>query len=77
MAASLPLLLKVKITFFTYCVNQPRLVFLLRIALTGAHSGQEFDKLLPLIEDGAELSKRFGRLGVPSVRERIERFVGV
>jgi glutamyl-tRNA synthetase/nondiscriminating glutamyl-tRNA synthetase len=43
-----------------------------RIALTGAHSGPEFDKLLPLIEDGAALG-----LGVSSVRERIERFVGV
>jgi glutamyl-tRNA synthetase/nondiscriminating glutamyl-tRNA synthetase len=43
-----------------------------RIALTGSHSGPEFDKLLPLIEDGAMLG-----LGIPSVRERIERFVGV
>jgi glutamyl-tRNA synthetase/nondiscriminating glutamyl-tRNA synthetase len=43
-----------------------------RIALTGAHSGPEFDKLLPLVEDGAALG-----LGVLSVRERIERFVGV
>jgi hypothetical protein len=42
-----------------------------RIALTGAHSGPEFDKLLPLIEDGAALG-----LSVPTVRERIERFVG-
>jgi glutamyl/glutaminyl-tRNA synthetase len=42
-----------------------------RIALTGAHSGPEFDKLLPLIEDGAALG-----LGVLSVRERIEKFVG-
>ena len=47
-----------------------------RIALTGAPSGREFDKLLPLIEDGAELSRSWG-LGVLSVRERIERFVGV
>ncbi len=43
-----------------------------RIALTGFHSGPDFDKLLPLIEDGAGLG-----LGIPSVRERIERFVGV
>jgi nondiscriminating glutamyl-tRNA synthetase len=43
-----------------------------RIALTGAHSGREFDKLLPLIEDGASLG-----LGIASVSERIERFVGV
>ena len=31
-----------------------------RIALTGAHSGPEFDKLLPLIEEGATLG-----LGIP------------
>jgi len=43
-----------------------------RIALTGTHSGPEFDKLLPLIEDGAALG-----LGVSSIRERVERFVGV
>jgi nondiscriminating glutamyl-tRNA synthetase len=44
----------------------------LRIALTGAHSGREFDKVIPLIEDGNLLC-----LPVPSVSERIERFVGV
>jgi nondiscriminating glutamyl-tRNA synthetase len=43
-----------------------------RIALTGTHSGPEFDKLIPMIEDGAALG-----LGVPSVRERLERFRGV
>ena len=43
-----------------------------RIALTGAHSGREFDKLLPLIEGGAALG-----LGIAGVRERVERFVGV
>jgi glutamyl/glutaminyl-tRNA synthetase len=43
-----------------------------RIALTGAHSGPEFDKLIPLIEDGAALG-----LGIPCVRDRMERFVGV
>ena len=42
-----------------------------RIALTGAHSGPEFDKLLPLFEDSAAVA-----LGVPSVEERIERFLG-
>jgi glutamyl-tRNA synthetase len=42
-----------------------------RIALTGAHSGPEFDKLIPLIEEGAALG-----LGISSVRERIERFLG-
>jgi nondiscriminating glutamyl-tRNA synthetase len=43
-----------------------------RIALTGSHSGPEFDKLLPLIEEGSALG-----LGIPSVRKRIECFVGV
>jgi hypothetical protein len=43
-----------------------------RIALTGTHSGPEFDKLIPLIEEGAALG-----LGIATVRERIERFVGV
>jgi nondiscriminating glutamyl-tRNA synthetase len=42
-----------------------------RIALTGAHSGPEFDKLLPLIEEGSSLG-----LGILSVRERINAFVG-
>jgi hypothetical protein len=41
-------------------------------SLTGARSGPVFDKLLPLIEDGAAL-----RLKVLCVRGRIERFVGV
>jgi glutamyl-tRNA synthetase/nondiscriminating glutamyl-tRNA synthetase len=43
-----------------------------RIALTGAHSGPEFDKLIPILEEG-------GRLELPvhvlSVRERIEQFM--
>jgi glutamyl-tRNA synthetase len=43
-----------------------------RIALTGTHSGPDFDKLLPVIEDGGCLD-----LGIPGVRERVERFVGV
>jgi nondiscriminating glutamyl-tRNA synthetase len=43
-----------------------------RIALTGAHSGPEFEKLLPLIEDGSALD-----LGIPNASERIERFVGI
>jgi hypothetical protein len=38
----------------------------------GAHSGPVFDKLLPLIEDGAAL-----RLNVLYVGGRIERFMGV
>ena len=43
----------------------------MRIALIGPHSGMKFDKLIPLIEDGAMLG-----LGIPSVRDRIVRFVG-
>ena len=43
-----------------------------RIALTGSHSGPDFDKLLPIIEEGAALG-----LGIPTVQERIERFAGV
>ncbi len=43
-----------------------------RIALTGAHSGPDLDKLIPLIEQGAALG-----LGIPSVRDRLEQFVGV
>jgi len=42
------------------------------IALTGTHSGPDLDKLIPLIEDGAALG-----FGIPSVRDRIERFVKV
>lgn len=43
-----------------------------RIAITGTHSGPEFDKLLPLLEQGTRL-----KLGVPSVQQRVWRFVGV
>jgi glutamyl/glutaminyl-tRNA synthetase len=53
-------------------IKGPELFHPIRIALTGAHSGREFDKLLPLIEDGAALG-----LGIPSVRERVLQFVGV
>ncbi len=48
-------------------LNQP-----VRIALTGSHSGPDFDKLIPVLEQGAEL-----KLGIPSVRERLEQFIGV
>lgn len=44
----------------------------IRIALTGTHTGPELDKLIPLIEQGVELN-----LGIPSVRDRLEAFVGV
>ena len=43
-----------------------------RIALTGSHSGPDFDKLIPLIEDEAARA-----LGVVGIRQRIEEFVGV
>ncbi len=43
-----------------------------RIALTGTHSGPDFDRLIPLIEEGSTLG-----LGIPSIQERVERFVGV
>jgi glutamyl-tRNA synthetase/nondiscriminating glutamyl-tRNA synthetase len=41
-----------------------------RIALTGTSSGPDFDKLVPLIEQGADLG-----LGIPSVRKRIDAFM--
>ncbi len=53
-------------------VKGPELFHPVRIALTGAHSGREFDKLLPLIEDGAALG-----IGILNVRERVLQFVGV
>ena len=42
-----------------------------RIILTGAHSGPEFDKLIPLLEDGSQLDLP---AHVMSVRERVEAF---
>lgn len=44
-----------------------------RIALTGAHSGPEFDKLVPLIEAGSALALP---TRVLSVRQRVELFLG-
>ena len=43
-----------------------------RIILTGAHSGPEFDKLIPLLEEGSRLSLP---VRVWSVRERVEAFI--
>jgi glutamyl-tRNA synthetase/nondiscriminating glutamyl-tRNA synthetase len=43
-----------------------------RIALTGAHSGPEFDKLIPLLEEGSPLALPAHIL---SVRERVEQFI--
>ncbi|AXC10809.1 Glutamyl-tRNA synthetase [Acidisarcina polymorpha] len=42
-----------------------------RIALTGSHSGPEFEKLIPLIEEGSTLALPNH---LPSVRERIQEF---
>ena len=39
--------------------------------LTGAHSGPEFDKLIPLIEEGSHLQLP---VHILSVRERVEAF---
>jgi nondiscriminating glutamyl-tRNA synthetase len=44
-----------------------------RIAITGSHSGPEFDKLIPLIEEGSRLSLP---THIPSIRERVDEFVG-
>ena len=43
----------------------------IRIALTGAHSGPEFDKLLPVIEHGAQLPLP---TPLPDVRTRMQHF---
>ena len=43
-----------------------------RIALTGSHSGPEFDKLIPLFEEGSRLALP---VHVLSVRERVEKFL--
>jgi glutamyl-tRNA synthetase/nondiscriminating glutamyl-tRNA synthetase len=43
-----------------------------RIALTGAHSGPEFDKVIPILEEGSRLELPVHVLGV---RERIEQFM--
>jgi hypothetical protein len=39
--------------------------------LTGAHSGPEFDKLIPLMEEGSQLQLP---VHILSVRERVEAF---
>jgi glutamyl-tRNA synthetase/nondiscriminating glutamyl-tRNA synthetase len=43
-----------------------------RIALTGSHSGPEFDKLIPILEEGAKLNLPHR---VISVRDRLQRFM--
>jgi glutamyl-tRNA synthetase len=44
----------------------------IRIALTGKHSGPDFDKVIPLIEEGAAMG-----LAIPNVHDRIHQFLGV
>jgi glutamyl-tRNA synthetase/nondiscriminating glutamyl-tRNA synthetase len=51
-------------------VDGSQLLDPVRIALTGTRSGPDFDKLVPLIERGAELG-----LGIPSVRQRLDAFM--
>ena len=43
----------------------------IRITITGSHSGPEFDKLIPIVEEGSRLD-----LAVPvmSVKERVIAF---
>ena len=43
-----------------------------RIALTGAHSGREFDKLIPILEEGSQITLP---QHVLSVRERLDAFL--
>ncbi len=43
-----------------------------RIALIGSHSGPDFDRLIPLIEEGSRLSLP---VHVESVRERVQEFL--
>ena len=43
----------------------------IRIMITGSHSGPEFDKLIPLLEEGSRLKLP---KHVLSVRERVEEF---
>jgi glutamyl-tRNA synthetase len=44
----------------------------IRIALTGHHSGPDFDRVIPLIEEGAAMG-----LAIPNVHDRIHQFLGV
>ena len=46
----------------------------IRIVVTGSHSGPEFDKLVPILEEGSRLQLP---IHVLSVRERVEAFASV
>jgi glutamyl-tRNA synthetase/nondiscriminating glutamyl-tRNA synthetase len=52
-------------------VKSKELFHPIRIALTGSHSGPEFDKLVPLMEDGSKLELA---TSVMSVKERVAAF---
>jgi nondiscriminating glutamyl-tRNA synthetase len=43
----------------------------IRIVLTGSHSGPDFDRLIPILEEGSHLTLPKHVLGV---RERVEQF---
>lgn len=43
----------------------------IRVAITGTHSGPEFDKLVPVIEEGSRLRLPH----IASVRERVQAFM--
>ena len=43
----------------------------IRIVITGSHSGPEFDKLIPILEEGSQLPLP---KPVKSVRQRVEEF---
>jgi len=53
-------------------VGGAQLLVPITIAITGSPTGPDIEKLVPLIETGVSLG-----LPIPSVRARIERFVGV
>ena len=46
----------------------------IRIVITGSHSGPEFDKLIPILEEGSRLKLP---KHVLSVRERVDAFLSV
>ena len=43
----------------------------IRIVITGSHSGPDFDRLIPILEEGSQLNLP---KHVLSVRERVEEF---
>ncbi len=55
-------------------IKGPALFHPVRIALTGQQSGPEFDRLVPLMEEGARLTLS---KSVPAVRERLAAFMTI